>query len=154
MARNTRTVSFSLDPDLVERIEARADQALGLNKSSRLQADLETYYSLLEYGLKQAQRVLTKAEAQAILDIQNSVGVESGRVAIYSANGGLEHRIQDAISMDGLAEKWGIDPAAIQAKLEGLRGAPTLALLDWAARMWTRHEDGEFWTDEINKFTD
>ena len=149
MARNTKkTTSFSLAPNLVERIEDRANN---LNKSARLQVDLETYYCLLDHGLKQAQKVLSQAEVQAIVHVQRGV-VESGRAAIYSASGGLEHRLQDANTMDDLGEKWGIDPSVLQAKLETLRGAPVLALLDWAVQMWSRHEDRTFWNNELNKF--
>lgn len=130
MPPKKKTTSFTLTPETVERLEARIGKG---SRSEYMERLLTDHFDLLDEGLKQAQAILTRAEASAVLDVQN--GTFTQPVTLW-LDGALAHQIHDAIP-DGMAEKWGIDGPALVAKLEGLSQIENLALVDWAARFWT-----------------
>lgn len=132
MAR--KTVSISIYQPTLERLDARVGR---LSRSERLSQDLTRYWDLLGAGLAQARKKLTKPEASLILDVQNGTYVDDGPAfARWVIGDSLAFQISDAISLDGLDQKWGVDGPALLEKVRGLGHAETLALLDWAARYW------------------
>lgn len=133
MAKNTRSTSFSLDPSVVERLEARVG-ADG-NRSVRLTQDLDSYYSLLALGLARAKRRLNQAEAKLCLDVQNGTLVDGSQLSLW-LSGGLAHQVGDGIALDGLDKKWGVDGPSLIEKIIAMPDIEVIGLLDWAARFW------------------
>jgi hypothetical protein len=133
MAITKKTTSFTLTPKNLDRLAARIGKG---SRSDLLERILTEYFDILDEGLTRAQAKLTRAEASAILDVQN--GTITQPVTLW-LDGALAHQIHDALP-DGIAGKWGFDGPALVAKLHSLSQIEHLALVDWAARFW----DGDF----------
>lgn len=160
-----KSLSISLTPDLIASLDTRAEAAgktrsalltddlaaysdyLGLAAAkgrdpARLVHDSINYFSLLSLGLSRAKKVLTRAEATLILDVQNGSWID-GSLPVW-LSGGLAHQVSDGCTLDGLDAKHGVDGPALVAKLEALGDLETVGLLDWAARFW----DGDIHADD------
>lgn len=114
----------------------------GESRQACLQRDLAAMQSLMESGLRRARRVLTRSEATLILDVQNGAIVEP--VALWM-DGGLRQQMDDAITLDGADARHGVDGQALLAKLDGMGDLGQIALVDWAAGMWSRHDNAAAW---------
>lgn len=126
---------------LTERITTLADlEALATKAGhapSDLGQDLSRFYDLMSLGLARARRKITRAEAEAILDVQNGTIIDP--VSIW-LSGGLAHQVSDGIALNGLDREHGFDGPTLVAKLEAMTEIEVLGLLDWAARFW----DGDY----------
>jgi hypothetical protein len=147
-----KSITFSVPDQFVAILESRADLFTGMNRSSQLMLDLETYWAILENGLSRARRVLTRREAKMVLDIQNGSWLGSGPEAVMWMQSGLIHNVYDGIYLNAADEKWSVDGKAVLAKLNEMGDVPRLALADWARRMWSHYQDNELWEAELAKF--
>lgn len=77
----------------------------------------------------------TTPEALAICDAFNSFALDP--VAAESADTVLVVEIEDALKLDGLAERHGIDGQALLEKLRALSHPQALAVILWAKRFWS-----------------
>ena len=138
--------SINIDARTASMLDAR--RSYGETRTARLEADLTAYHALLINGLRRARMVLTPAEASLVLDgfYSNSSHFEFYRsrdVLNYSpmnilSGGGqpwtadrLAARISEAMTLDGLADKWGVDGEALLAKLSTIGDIVSVALVDW-----------------------
>lgn len=152
MPTKKKSVTFSVPDQFVDRLENRADDFADLNRSSLLLADLESYWSVLDHGLARARQILTRSEAQMILDIQNGTWIGFGGEVVMWMRSGLIHNVTDGIDLEGYDTKWNVDGPTVLRKLDELGDIPRLALTDWCRRMWSRYQDAELWKSELAKF--
>jgi hypothetical protein len=126
----SKTTTITIDFDLIQALDARRRD--GETRTARLESDLADYHALLNAGLRQARRRLTRAEASVLLDTQNG----AGQAPVHWLGKALAHQVEDAIALDHLADKWSVDGPQLIAKLEEIGDMACIALVDWAARAW------------------
>jgi hypothetical protein len=115
-------VQIRLGP-LAGAIEARTDGA----PAQTVRRDLERYYALLSLALASVE--MTSAEASLIVDALNGTAISLTTAQMLAAE------IEDALK-DGLAKKWGVDGAALVAKIGAWTLAQRLGVLDAVERFW------------------
>lgn len=96
--------------------------------------DLGRYYHLVSEGLRQLE--LSEPEALLICDALNGYAALEPRSAGY-----VWAEIDDAVELDGLDEKWGVEqPAVLVAKLRNASPCAQMAVLDAVERFWRESE--------------
>lgn len=125
--------------DLASALDARTDA--GLNRNEVARRDLARYYAALAFELRGI--VLSEAEAALVCDACNGV-LHDEQTAGWIAEG-----VADAIVLDGLADKWGIDGDDLIARLRSLRHTQRLAIVDAVERYWVLTERGETMADDL-----
>lgn len=123
-------IVFRAAPDLAAAIASRT-RATSHNLTA--QRDLERYYALLAAELRTVS--LTAAEALLLADALNGTLWEPHTMRLLWAN------VDDAIRLDGLADKWQVIGAALVAKLRALTSGQTIALVDAIERAWQADGD-------------
>ncbi len=118
-------VSYRLGA-MAEDVRARAGH--GMTDSAVAQRDLERYYATLKASLLDVE--LSEQEACLIVDACNGLLVEPHTVGLLWA------QIDDAIRLDGLDRKWGVDGPALVEKIRRWTYAENLAVQDAAERAW------------------
>ncbi|MDA8212144.1 MAG: hypothetical protein M0021_09745 [Clostridia bacterium] len=108
--------------NLDEQIKSRG------SRSTVISRDLERLYTLYRRALAEVK--LTIDEACLIVDALNGSLMDANTARLLWAN------IADAVSMDGLDEKWSVDGPALVEKLRGLSDIQALAVVDAAERFW------------------
>lgn len=123
MPKQSAPVQFR-DKGVEAQLEARA----GERSSPGLiaQRDLQRYYWLLEASLPS----LSEAEWKLINDACDGVIYDTTSARLLWAG------IDDAIRLDGLADKWQVDGPVLVNKLRNLSAAQVLAVIDQAERFW------------------
>jgi hypothetical protein len=119
---------ISLPPEITAEIAARADKAAG-ERSGRIAQDLARYYEALARARKGMCDKFSKDELSAILDVCNGAAYEAHSIPWLYAG------MEDALA-GGVADKWGIDGAALVANLRALSYIESAALVDAAERAW------------------
>lgn len=112
----------ALEPALT----ARADEP-DRSISNVAQRDLGRYYDLLALALASVE--LSAGEASLIVDALNGTIIDTQTAQL------LAYEVQDSLE-DGLAEKWGVDGAALVEKIGAWSLAQRLAVCDAAERFW------------------
>lgn len=126
----SKPIVFRAVDELTADLTARTGaNSLGLTA----QRDLERYYALLAAELRTVS--LTAAEALLIADALNGTLWEPHTIRLLWAG------VDDAIRLDGLAEKWQVDGAALVAKLRALTPGQTVAVIDAVERAWQADSD-------------
>lgn len=125
--------SMYLRPALEEALRTR-----GGNRSEIITRDLARLYDLYRHELAEAELKLTPGEASLIVDVLNGTLITQASHA-----GFLWAEVADGIKLDGLAEKWNVGGEALVKRLQGLRLAQCLALVDAAERYWAAVSDGQ-----------
>lgn len=97
--------------------------------------DLERYYALLRAELGTVD--LSEGEASLVCDANNGVFWESMTAHLLWAG------VSDAIRLEELDTKWGVDGPALVEKLRALTPAQTLAIIDAGERFWTAVGGGD-----------
>lgn len=120
----SKTVSLYLRPDIEAELDMRGD-----NRSQIINRDLERLYAIYRRALRETP--LTVKEACLIVDALNGILIDAATAHLLWAN------IEDAIKLDGLTEKWGVDGKELIDKLRGLSAMPCMALADAAERFWS-----------------
>lgn len=96
------------------------------NRSGTLAAMLERYARVCE----RCQPELSEPEMNLCRDVLNGTWLVDSPCSWALAS------IEDAISMDGYDQKWGVDGAALLRRLRGLDEAGWTALVDSVERWW------------------
>lgn len=128
MVEENNYIGFRGPATLLAEIDARRLE--GEPRGAQARQDLERYYAALAREL--ASLSLTEDEMSLIRDASNGVYWSADSVGLLWAV------VDDAITVDHLAEKWRVDGPALVAKLKALTYAQALALCDAAERWWTR----------------
>lgn len=118
----TKTVSINFQPEIMDALAERGQRAPTVNR------DLGRLYTLYDRALRRLD--LTVDEACLIVDALN--------VTIHDVRSGVRFWIdvQDAIELEGLAEKWNVDGKALIEKLTALDELSCMAIVDAAERFW------------------
>ena len=117
-----------IEPELTARAGGAESPSLVARR------DLERYY----YLLRRALPTFTEPEASLIVDACNGWLIEPHTAPLLWAE------VDDAIRMDGLAEKWGVDGASLVARLRALTPFESLAVADAAERFrLAPNDDGQ-----------
>lgn len=125
MAPQSPPVSFR-NRDIEAQIATRA--ADGVSSGSVASRDLGRYYALLDRALRQV--VLSEGEASLLCDAMNGVLHTEKDAHLFWAG------IDDAIRLDRLDAKWGVDGAALVDKLRDLGPCAAQAIVDAVERFW------------------
>ena len=132
-------IKFSLDDRLYDKISQRKHKQLADN----VREDLESYYSLLEYGFAQARKALSPKEALLVLDVMNGHLYTPGHAYMY-AESALLASVEDGCVLEALDMKWGVKKDVLLQKLSDLPGYARLALVDWALMSWEKKIEDNF----------
>lgn len=131
--QNVQRISISLPPALVSELRAR-----DTNFSGALRRALTRYFETLRRSAGALREALSEGEVSLILDALNGVGMMDEHSPAF-----IPHEIKDAIDIDRLDRKWGVDGASLVAKLSAMSYAQLCALADAAERYWERVGRGE-----------
>lgn len=126
------TKSFYLDSKIIEQIEARAD-----NRSETVNTNLEFYYLLLADARRSLKALLTDGELYLICDAMNGTMIDAMGVKY------LRHKIVDAIELNSLDSKHGVDKHALDKKFAQMALTDLVALADAVRIFWSRVGKGE-----------
>ena len=124
-------ISIDIGAEIATALDARLRE--GETRAARLEIDLNTYHALLDEGMRRAVHSLSPADASLLLDVFNNTPLGQTWTAER-----MVMRVSDAIALDGLAEKRGIDGLALISTLHTLGDLPVLALADWADKIWDK----------------
>lgn len=117
-----RVTSIGFDPHILSALEERGMLGPTVNR------DLGRLYFLYDRALRRLD--LTVEEACLIVDALNGT-IHDNRTALMFSFG-----VEDAIDLDGLDEKWGVDGKALKEKLSTLDEITCMAVVDAAERFW------------------
>ena len=118
-----KTVGIYLRPETEKELSAR-----GENRSHVIARDLDRFYTLYRRAIREVS--LAEKEACLLVDALNGVILDASTAQHLWAE------IEDAIKLDGLAEKWDVDGPALVGKLRGLNALQAMALVDGAEKVW------------------
>lgn len=121
---------ISTQPELTAEIEMRN---AGENRSGTISKMLSRYLYVLADARRRLRDQFSEGEISLILDALNGTGFFDEHAPIF-----IDAEIADAISLDRLDAKWGVDGAALVKKLAALSYADKLALVDASERWWNR----------------
>lgn len=109
--------------------EALARNGGGRNRSHRINQIADRYAEMLR---RTSLPDMSEAEWSLLRDALNGVVHEPAAMIAH-----LAHGVADAIRLDGLDRKWGVDGAALVAKLEALDYAQEVRLLEDIEAWWS-----------------
>lgn len=140
MAEKVENIAIRVRPDakLMDEIEARKENVWHGARSQVAMRDLARYYHLLQIARHRlAQEGVFSPDEQAlIIDALNGV-LLGEHITTLPAN------VEATISLDGLAEKWGVDGAALMEKLRSLSPLELAAIADAVEMFWAAVARGE-----------
>ena len=118
----TKSVSVNLQPEILDALAERGQRAPTINR------DLGRLYFLYDRALRRLD--LTVEETCLIVDALNGT-IHDNRTALMFSFG-----VEDAIDLDALDEKWGVDGKALKEKLSTLDEITCMAIVDACERYW------------------
>lgn len=120
---------FRASDDLQQRCDMPTDA-----RATQIAArDLDRYYTLLQRAMPK----FSEPEASLIVDALNGTLSEPHTAHLLWAE------IDDAIQLDQLDKKWGVDGPALVQRLRSLSPFEAMAVVDAAERFWlSPNEDG------------
>lgn len=130
-------LSMSFRPQIMAEIERRSEVEHG-NVSGVANKALDRYFALLARARAELRSQLSDNECALILDATNGT--------MFSDTFSLSHlwaEIADAVSLDGLDQKWEVDGDALVAKIQASGMIGQAALIDASERWWRRVSQGE-----------
>lgn len=136
-------ISYRAPDNLLADIAARCDSVGGESRSLVAQRDLGRYYALLERARRELRAgagkvaCFTPEELALICDACNGTWFEPPMF------GALLLGVSDAIKLDRLDAKWGVDSGMLLDKLEALDALEEWAVIDAVERFWSNPERGE-----------
>lgn len=113
--------------------EALAQRAPGLSLGQVAKIHLARTFEV--YRRELAGLDFSEGEASLICDANNGTIWEAHTLALLWAN------VADAIRLNGLEEKWGVDGDALVRKLQGLTPGQGAAVVDACERFWARCDE-------------
>lgn len=127
-------LSVSIAPDITGQINTRAEG----NVSGAINKSLSRYFALLQRGLAELRSQLSEQECALILDATNgSAFADTITLNMLWAD------IEDAVTLDGLDQKWSVDGQVLVAKIKNAGMSGQTALIDASERWWNRVSAGE-----------
>lgn len=114
--------SIRIPENIATELDCRGPRSTIVNR------DLGRLYDLYDRALRRLD--LTVEEACLIADALNGT-IHDSRTALMFSFG-----VEDAIDLDGLDEKWGVDGKALMDKLSTLDEIGCMAVVDAAERYW------------------
>ena len=100
--------------------------------------DLGRYYELMIRARTEANRLLSASEQALILDARRGILHDERFLTL------LPHEVEDAVALEGLDEKWGVDGEALVEKLKAMPPVALAAIVDASDWYWSggmRDED-------------
>lgn len=128
--RRPHPIAFR-DREVEDQLRQRA--SAGRSPAQVAARDLARYYALLHRSLP----AFSAPDASLIVDACNGWFVEPHSAPLLWAE------VADAISLDGLDAKWGVDGPALVARLRALTPFEALAVCDAIERAWKHLGAGE-----------
>jgi hypothetical protein len=95
--------------------------------------DLERYYNLLKYALREVS--LTEQEAMLVCDALNGVFFDDFSIRLMHAS------VEDALKFDGLAEKWEVDRDKLIGKLRSYSTGALYSIADAVEQWWNLNDE-------------
>jgi hypothetical protein len=131
---NSPVFTLRLPEALSRDLERRASY-LGGN-AGVVRTDLGRYRTLVRGAQTRLaiEGVFTTDEGAAIIDALNGTLLVDRPEALTAS-------VEDAMRLDGLAEKWEVDAAALTEKLRGLTALELHAVADAVERFWSAPEE-------------
>jgi len=116
----------------------RGDSPPARELSETARRDITRYYAALAADLAPVR--LDAAEGMFLCDMLNAAHVDNQLLLVRH----LAHEVEDSLA-DGLAEKWGVDGAALVKTVAGWTTGQRLAVVDAVERFWRAapHADHE-----------
>ena len=133
-------LSITMPAHTLEQVKARQanpQDEQSTDRSATIAKSLDRYFYALNSARRGLRERFSAAEQGLLIDVLNGT-----LFASPCAIGFLEHEVADGI-VDGLAERWHVDGAALMKKLKALSYAEKLALIDAAERWLHRAGRGE-----------
>lgn len=130
-----KKLSVSIQRNIMAEIEKRVEYD---NVSGALNRSLDRYFALLARRIAEWRGQLSDRECALILDATNGT--------MFADTFGISHlwgEVADAISLDGLDQKWEVDGAALVDKIKASGMIGQAALVDASERWWRRVANGE-----------
>jgi hypothetical protein len=120
----TNQIQFRASEQMIAALQERSE----VGKSPSLVAEemIEAYLYLLQVSLPK----FTENEAMLIVDAMNGVLLDYHTASLLWAN------IDDAIRLDGLAEKWQVDGPTLVARVRSMTPFEQWAIYDAVRRAW------------------
>lgn len=118
--------------EITRRYHSEGERSQTINQS------LDRYFDLMSRGRRELRQIFEDKEIALILDALNGTGFFDA-FSIYL----IEHEIADAIAMDNLDQKWGVDGSGVINKMQQLSPGQKLALVDAVEIWWDRVASGE-----------
>lgn len=138
VAMERRMEIIEIGGELRARLAERGDETLTLEWL--VERELERYYALLDRDRGEARVLLSADELGLIVDASNGA-LHSNPYTVFV----LHHAIADAVGLDDLDLKWGVDGRPLVEKLEGMSPAALVAVVVAAERYWAG-ADAEGWS--------
>jgi len=91
---------------------------------------LEAYYFVRQQTLREIRELFTLDELRLMLDAENAVSFSPALI------GGFPGHIYDAMNLDGLDRKWGVDRGALMEKLNAMPFSTMIVLEEWLNYYW------------------
>lgn len=125
-------------PDnLLSAMDGRSDHH-GEDRSAVIFRSLERYLSIVNRSKVEMSKQFTDKECGLILDACNGIAFyDTVNIQLMPAS------VDDAIEMDGLDQKWGVDGKGLMHKLNALGYAERVAMVDAIQLWWNRVSAGE-----------
>lgn len=136
MAKHHTTMRF--EHHIIAALDERGQRSVVVNR------DLERLYTLYDRALRRAS--LTLDEACLVTDALNASLYDAKTAHLLPAG------VSDAIEMEGLTEKWGVDGEALVKKLSALDEFSCMAIIDAAERVWADESERDFREVVTEKF--
>ena len=90
----------------------------------------DTYYHVREAFTQWLKQKFSENELKLILDAANGLGYSPQLIAGYQAH------LEDAIALDGVDVKWGVDAKTLLAKIEEMPKHELMMLHEWGWWFW------------------
>lgn len=128
-----RKAGIHIGPQLEAVIGATGDES-GITTSKRVNVIGDRYAEILRR--ERVEKLFSDAQWNALRDMLNGTICEPAEVIRGSLNMGWEDSLED-----GIAEKWDVDPAAMQQKLAALTYVQEVAIIEAVERWWRSQTD-------------
>lgn len=101
------------------------------NKSAAATAAIENWLACERDSRRRLKNLFSAYELWAVIDIVNGTLIAPAQAHF------LRHEIEDAITLDGLAAKWGFDAGTLMAKTDQLTMSDWIVLYQWSKAYWS-----------------
>lgn len=132
MATKKKTVSPRLGKQALAYVESYFS-----NRNAGAQVVLDGFPNLFARSMDSLRGQLERGELMLLIDVHNGYAITPSMLGA-----GVAHQVADAISLDGAAEKHGINGQVLLDKLQGMHHFDLAALEIWANAFWYGRWEG------------